>query len=143
MTRLLSTIYEGQTHFAVIPYVAMRGQLDIVTDEEAPYLKVVVSNVVQLKTSTKEWIFWKDRMERYPSIEEAVSVIKEHKVWNRKTNGLTFQNCGPAAEAPYREDKNEPLHPNEVIRMKAMEPFLKSGYQEMRNLARNEKWSQN
>ena len=50
-----------------------------------------------------------------------------HKQYNKKTQGYTFGNTGPAMEALFRESADEPVHQNESIRMKAMEKIFVEG----------------
>ena len=102
-------------------------------DGEEPYVKVVCTNIVQKRNQADEDVFWKNQEDRFPMIEENVSVMKFHKAYNKKTQGYTYANSGPAMEPLYRENANEPVHQNESIRMQAMEKIFAGGRQEVAN----------
>ena len=130
---LVSHCLEGQQEGSIIPLMMFSGQLDLCMDGEEPYVKVVCTNLVQKRNQADGDVFWKSQEERFPMIEENVNVMKFHKAYNKKTQGYTYANSGPAMEPLYRENAEEPVHPNENARIQAMEKIFSNGRQEVAN----------
>ena len=130
---LVSHCLEGQQEGSIIPLMLFSGQLDLCMDGEEPYVKVVCTNLVQKRNQADGDVFWKSQEERFPMIEENVNVMKFHKAYNKKTQGYTYANSGPAMESLYRENADEPVHQNESIRMQAMEKIFAGGRRALAN----------
>ena len=70
----------------------------------------------------------------FPSIEENVSVMKQHRAYNRKTGGFTLDNSGPAMETLHRKKLDGPVHQNEHMGMKAMGKIFAGGRKTMASM---------
>ena len=123
---LMKHTLEGQTHKTMVPYALLSGQLDLVTDDEEPFVKIVVTNLNQPKPHTREGVAWKKEVERFPTIEENLIQASTSKAFAKKTEGYTFKKCGPNLEVLYR-DEGDQVNMYEKMRHDALKNFFEEG----------------
>ena len=124
---LIQHTLEGQTHKTLIPYALLSGQIDLVTDDEEPFIKFVVTNIHQPKLFHRDGVYWKKEEERFPTIEENLIVRGTSKAFSKKTAGYTFKRCGPNLDLLYRENSDEKVNVFEKMRHDALKQVFEDG----------------
>ena len=124
---LIQHTLEGQTHKTMVPYALLSGQIDLVTDDEEPFIKFVVTNIHQPKLFHRDGVYWKKEEERFPTIEENLIVRGTSKAFSKKTAGYTFKRCGPNLDLLYRENSDEKVNVFEKMRHDALKQVFEDG----------------
>ena len=101
------------------PYSSFAGALDLATDTENPYLKLVATNASQYHHIKKRWANWKTESKRCAAIGSLKEGYYIPSQLNKKTNGLEFDTRGVQTLTYYHE-KGMEIHPLEVMRMESV-----------------------
>ena len=128
----------GERYKCVVPTSSFVGALDLITDTEEPYLKFVVTNVMQWNHLKEEWIHWKVGTERFPVMETLMDGYYLHKELNKKSNGWKFAKCGVQVLENYHE-RGMTVHPWEAAKLNAVRANLETALAKAVSLEESDK----